>query len=128
MVPDYEQIDIVIETITSLHLVTEEGSFLFTSDSITDPNEVPSLPTLTGIDSIKRLPSDLWLSSSNCMESRKDRYSPSATNDTPASSIFPVDQCKKENDRYASTSPFRAPETDIPLRNGITTRLSETPT
>jgi hypothetical protein len=61
LAPDSDQIDILVDTIASLQLSTQDGSFVFESSS--SSNEFPSLTSVrsTGFDSIKTLPFSVWL-------------------------------------------------------------------
>ncbi|UJR24774.1 hypothetical protein I4U23_006148 [Adineta vaga] len=60
LAPDSEQIDELINLISSLQLSTQEGSFLFPSTIAS--NESTSTATCsTGVDTIKTLPSNIWL-------------------------------------------------------------------
>ncbi len=61
--PDQEQIDTLIDVISSLHLSTQDGSFIFASNSNSDDESSTSVCS-TGVDSIKTLPSNIWLSQS----------------------------------------------------------------
>ncbi|CAF4046367.1 unnamed protein product [Adineta steineri] len=62
LAPDCEQIDILIDAISSLHLSTQDGSFLFASNSDNSSSSSCSTSTCsTGVDSIKILPSTIWL-------------------------------------------------------------------
>lgn len=59
LAPDSEQIDELINLISSLQLSTQDGSFLFPS---TTTNESSSIsPCSTGVETIKTLPSNIWL-------------------------------------------------------------------
>ncbi len=60
LAPDSEQIDILLDAISSLHLSTQEGSFIFASSSTSNDSSSTSVCS-TGIDSIKTLPSTIWL-------------------------------------------------------------------
>jgi hypothetical protein len=67
LAPDAQQIDAFIDAISSLHLSTQDGSFIFASNS----NESSSTATTvcsTGVDSITTLPSTTWLSESKSEE------------------------------------------------------------
>ena len=60
LAPDEQQIDAFIDAISSLHLSTQDGSFIFASNS----NESSSNSTTvcsTGVDTIKTLPTTTWL-------------------------------------------------------------------
>ena len=57
LAPDSQQIDGLIDRISSLHLSTQDGSFVFASTS----NESSTIVYSTGVDSIKTLPSTTWL-------------------------------------------------------------------
>ncbi|CAF1419289.1 unnamed protein product [Adineta steineri] len=62
LAPDCEQINILIDAISSLHLSTQDGSFLFASNSDNSSSSSCSTSTCsTGVDSIKTLPSTIWL-------------------------------------------------------------------
>jgi hypothetical protein len=65
MAPDSEQINSLVDAISSLHLSTQDGSFIFASamnPSCVDVPRSSTSPCPTGIDSIKTLPSTVWLS------------------------------------------------------------------
>jgi len=62
LAPDFEQINTLIGVISSLHLSTQDGSFIFASTSISDGSSSSSTSVCsTGVDSIKTLPSTVWL-------------------------------------------------------------------
>ncbi len=72
MAPDEQQIDTLVNAISSLHLSTQDGSFIFASNS----NESSSNSTIvcsTGVDSIKKLPSTTWLSESKSEQENEYR-------------------------------------------------------
>jgi hypothetical protein len=60
LAPDCQQIDTLLDGISSLHLSTQEGSFLFASNDTSSSSSSASVCS-TGIDSIKTLPSKVWL-------------------------------------------------------------------
>ena len=73
LAPGCEQTDAIVDAISSLHLSTQEGSFLFTSEPLSSPST--SVPA-TGVDSIKTLPSSLWLSRPSSAAEEKNESNP----------------------------------------------------
>ncbi|CAF2584419.1 unnamed protein product [Rotaria sp. Silwood2] len=71
LAPDSEQIDTLVNEICSLHLSTQEGSFIFASNSLSDSSSSTSVSS-TGIDLIKTLPSTVWLSESNHVKYKEE--------------------------------------------------------
>ncbi|CAF1116825.1 unnamed protein product [Adineta ricciae] len=70
LAPDREQIDALVNLISSLQLSTQDGSFIFpstttaTTTTTVIANESSSTPICsTGVDTIKTLPSNIWLPS-----------------------------------------------------------------
>jgi len=61
LAPDCEQIDTLLDVISSLHLSTQEGSFIFASNMISDDSSCSTSVCSTGVDTIKTLPSAVWL-------------------------------------------------------------------
>ncbi|CAF1079045.1 unnamed protein product [Rotaria sordida] len=72
LAPDTEQIDTLLNAISSLHLSTQEGSFIFASDSASNSFSSTSVCS-TGVDSIKTLPSTVWLPESNHVEQNEEQ-------------------------------------------------------
>jgi len=74
LAPDCEQIDTLIDVISSLHLSTQDGSFIFASPSNSDDDSSSSSTTVcsTGVDSIKTLPSNVWLPQSIPLKKEKE--------------------------------------------------------
>lgn len=79
--PDVEQIDTLMDAIRSLQLSTQDGAFVFASS--VDFEEIESTPPpsiySTGLESIKNLPSSVWLSPSSSTK-QQDRRQPSIFN------------------------------------------------
>lgn len=71
LAPDLKQIETIVNAISSLHLSTQEGSFLFASKSISDNCSSTSVCS-TGVDAIKTLPSTVWLSESKHIKLEED--------------------------------------------------------
>ncbi|CAF3585595.1 unnamed protein product [Rotaria sp. Silwood1] len=71
LAPDCEQIDRLINGISSLHLSTQEGSFIFASKSLSD-NSSSTKVCSTGVDSIKTLPTNVWLLESNHIKHKQE--------------------------------------------------------
>lgn len=71
LAPDSEQINLLLNGISSLHLSTQDGSFIFASDSISD-NFTSTSACSTGIDSIKTLPSKIWLTESLDLKNKQE--------------------------------------------------------
>lgn len=64
--PDHEQISILVNNIESLHLSTEDGSFLVTFDShLEEQLPTPAQVDPTGICAIKDIPLASWISRSD---------------------------------------------------------------
>jgi hypothetical protein len=61
LAPDSEQIDSLIDVISALHLSTQDGSFIFASTSNSEDDSSSTSVYSTGVDSIKTLPSNVWL-------------------------------------------------------------------
>lgn len=113
--PDSEQINALISAIRSLQLSTQDGSFVFASDC--DFEEVSSFSRSsvhsTGFESIKSLPSSVWLSPTNSTKQQK-RQQPSIFNhlfELPAktylasswpSTFQPSMQSQTKTDQHAS--------------------------
>ena len=70
--PDREQVTALVDRISSLHLSTEEGSFIFASNS---PSDVctSTFVCSTGIDSIKGLPTSIWLPNSTDVKEKRQQ-------------------------------------------------------
>ena len=76
--PDSIQIETLINSINSLHLSTQDGSFLFASNtnensenlSVTNNQSINE----TGIQAIKTLPSTIWLSDQNLNKTNENPY------------------------------------------------------
>ncbi|CAF1168447.1 unnamed protein product [Adineta steineri] len=73
LAPDSDQIDILIDTIASVQLSTEEGSFVFSSTS--DYDDFSPLISACSIDfnSIKTLPSTVWLSQTHSTKQQNEQ-------------------------------------------------------
>ncbi len=65
-----KQIETLIDIISSLHLSTQDGSFIFPSTS--NSNHLSS--SSTGVDSIKTLPSTVWLPESSNSIKQENEY------------------------------------------------------
>ena len=76
--PDAEQIGTLIDAVRALQLSTQDGSFVFASDCDYEEVSSSSPPTIysTGLESIKNLPSSVWLSPTRSTKSQ-DRQQPS---------------------------------------------------
>jgi len=77
LAPDSEQIVALIAAISSLHLSTQEGSFIFASSTSVCDNSSSTFVCSTGVDSIKTLPSTIWLPesiSTKQTEEEKNEY------------------------------------------------------
>jgi len=72
LAPDSKQIDTLLDVISSLHLSTQEGSFIFASTSNADDSSSTSVCS-TGIESIKTLPSTIWLPESTSLKQEKEQ-------------------------------------------------------
>jgi hypothetical protein len=70
LAPDLKQIETLIDIISSLHLSTQDGSFIFPSTS--NSNHLSS--SSTGVDSIKTLPSTVWLPESSNSIKQENEY------------------------------------------------------
>jgi hypothetical protein len=73
LAPDFDQIDTLADTIASLQLSTQEGSFIFASNSVCDDVSPRTSVCLIDFNSIKNLPPTIWLSQSNSVEQEKER-------------------------------------------------------
>jgi hypothetical protein len=71
--PDSEQVDLLLDAITSLQLSTQDGSFVFAS--ISDCNDTPSYPSVcsAGFHSIKALPLNVWLPQSTPVKQQHEQ-------------------------------------------------------
>jgi len=72
LAPDSKQIDTLIDAISSLHLSTQDGSFIFASTSNCDNSSSTSVCS-TGVDTIKTLPSNVWLSESMSVNQKTEQ-------------------------------------------------------
>jgi hypothetical protein len=72
LAPDSKQIDALIDLISSLHLSTQDGSFIFASNSNSNDSVSSTCVCSTGVESIKTLPSTIWLSESNPVKEEKE--------------------------------------------------------
>ncbi|CAF3307416.1 unnamed protein product [Rotaria socialis] len=70
--PDSAQIESLLNAISSLHLSTQEGSFIFASNSVSDNFSSTSVCP-TGVNSIKILPCTAWLPASVDMKQKEDQ-------------------------------------------------------
>jgi hypothetical protein len=71
LAPDSKQIDTLLNVISSLHLSTQEGSFIFASTSNSNDSSSTSVCS-TGVESIKTLPSTIWLPKSTSVKQEKE--------------------------------------------------------
>ncbi len=71
LAPDSKQIDTLLNVISSLHLSTQEGSFIFASTSNSNDSSSTSVCS-TGVESIKTLPSTIWLPKSISVKQEKE--------------------------------------------------------
>jgi len=78
LAPDSKQIDILIDVISSLHLSTQDGSFIFASTSNSDDSSSTCVCS-TGVDSIKTLPSTIWLPESKPIKQENEYRLPMVT-------------------------------------------------
>ena len=67
LAPELEQIDTLMDAIRSVQLSTQDGSFVFASSSGFDEVSSTRSPSVysTGLESIKNLPTSVWLSPSS---------------------------------------------------------------
>jgi len=72
LAPDSKQIDTLLDVISSLHLSTEEGSFIFASTSNSDDSSSTSVCS-TDVQSIKTLPSIIQLPESISLKQEKEQ-------------------------------------------------------
>ncbi len=79
LAPDSKQIDAFVDAISSLHLSTQDGSFIFASNSNCDDSSSSTSVCSTGVDSIKTLPSTTWLSKSKPVEQETEYRLPMVT-------------------------------------------------
>jgi hypothetical protein len=75
LAPDSDQIDILLDTIASLQLSTQDGSFVFASSSTDDDSSSFTSVCSTDFNSIKALPSTIWLSQSRPMKQQNQQRS-----------------------------------------------------
>ncbi|CAF4662568.1 unnamed protein product [Rotaria sp. Silwood1] len=75
LAPDSNQIDMLVDAIVSLQLSTQEGSFVFASTSISNNTPPCTSVCSTGLNSIKTLPSSVWLSPSNSVKQKNEQHS-----------------------------------------------------
>jgi len=73
LAPDSEQIDTLLDVISSLHLSTQDGSFIFASTSNSNDSSSSTSVCSTGVESIKTLPSTIWLSESNPIKQKEEQ-------------------------------------------------------
>jgi len=69
LAPDCKQIQTLVDGISSLHLSTQEGSFVFASNGSSSSTAVCS----TGVDVIKTLPSTVWIRESIPIKQAEDQ-------------------------------------------------------
>jgi len=79
LAPDSKQIDTLLDAISSLHLSTQDGSFIFASTSNSNDSSSSTSICSTGVDSIKTLPSTIWLSESNPLKQENEYRLPMVT-------------------------------------------------
>jgi hypothetical protein len=79
LAPDSKQIDSLIDLISSLHLSTQDGSFIFASKSNSNDSSSSTCISSTGVETIKTLPSKFWLSQSNSTEQENQYRLPMVT-------------------------------------------------
>jgi hypothetical protein len=79
LAPDSKQIDTLVDVISSLHLSTQDGSFIFASPSNSDDCSLSASVCSTGVDSIKTLPSTIWLSESKSVKQENEYRLPMVT-------------------------------------------------
>jgi hypothetical protein len=79
LAPDSKQIDTLLDIISSLHLSTQDGSFIFASPSNSDDSSLSASVCPTGVDSIKTLPSTIWLSESKPVKQENEYRLPMVT-------------------------------------------------
>ncbi|CAF3704658.1 unnamed protein product [Rotaria sordida] len=75
LAPDSDQIGMVVDAIASLELSTQEGSFVFASTSVYDDALLCTYDCSTGLNSIKTLPSSVWLAQSNPVKQKNEQQS-----------------------------------------------------
>ncbi|CAF4247949.1 unnamed protein product, partial [Rotaria sp. Silwood2] len=75
LAPDYDQIDMLVDAIVSLQLSTQEGSFVFAATSLSNDVSPCTYVCSTGLNSIKALPSSVWLSQSNSVKQKNEQQS-----------------------------------------------------
>jgi hypothetical protein len=71
LAPDSKQIDALLDAISSLHLSTQDGSFIVASTSNANQSSSSSFYS-TGVDSIKTLPSTIWLPQTSSVKQEKE--------------------------------------------------------
>ncbi len=75
LAPDPDQVDILLDAIASLQLSTPEGSFVFSSDSDCDDTSSCASVCSVEFNSIKTLPSTVWLPESHLVEQQHGQRS-----------------------------------------------------
>lgn len=79
MAPDSNQIDSLIDLISSLHLSTQVGSFIFASNTNANLLSSSTCVSSTGVETIKTLPSNIWLSESTSDKQENEYRLPMVT-------------------------------------------------